>query len=106
MKSDQYSMAIGLGIILACIGSLFVVQSHCSAEPDIQSLIRQLENVDARVSRDALKALVEIGEPAVPALIEALSDENRAIRLKAAKALGQIDIPEARKAVKEYKQQN
>ncbi|MFC1713195.1 hypothetical protein ACFL6S_05980, partial [Candidatus Poribacteria bacterium] len=81
MKSDQHFTAIGLGIILACISSLFVAQSYCSAGPDIQSLIRQLESMDARVGRDALKALVEIGEPAVPELIKALDNERFRVRL-------------------------
>ena len=93
MKSDQYFTPIRLGIVLACIGSLFVAQSHCSAESDIQSLIKQLENVDARVSRDALKTLVEIGEPAVPELIKALDNERFRVRQLAVAALGKIKEP-------------
>ena len=74
------------------------------ATNNVLGLIKALRHKDPQVGKDAVLALGQIGTPAVPALIEALSDEN--LRLYAVRALGQIGTPEAQKAVKEYKQQN
>ena len=54
---------------------------------------RGLERQAARLS------LVKIGEPAGPALIEALTDENKHRRWEAAKALGAICSPQAAPAL-------
>jgi len=45
--------------------------------------------------KEATKALVKIGKPAVQPLIAALKDENLYVRLNAAKALGNITDPRA-----------
>ncbi|HHZ93735.1 TPA: HEAT repeat domain-containing protein [Candidatus Poribacteria bacterium] len=48
------------------------------------------------------RALGEIGEGAVPALIQALKDQDAEVRRNAAVALVYIGTPEALKAVEEY----
>lgn len=95
--SGLLTTTIWLAVILAYIGSLFVIQSYCFAELNTQeriaSLIEQLKDVDRRVSHDAYKALVEIGEPAVPELIKALDNESFSVRQYAVFALGKIGEP-------------
>ena len=60
---------------------------------------------DPEVRGDATEALVQIGKDAVPALVQALQDQNEYVRLHAAWALGEMGTPEALKAVKEYESQ-
>ncbi len=70
-------------------------------EPDIECLIRSLENPDSDVRRRAAQTLRSVGQEAkaaVPALIVALNDESRIVREFAAAALGNIG-PEAKAAV-------
>ena len=56
--------------------------------------------VDKGAEREsARRALVNIGEPAVPALIDALSNLKQQVRWEAAKALGQIGDPIAAPAL-------
>jgi len=64
----------------------------------VPALIEALSDEVWGVRYSAARALGEIGEPAVPALIEALSK----IGEPAAKALRKIRTPEAMKAVEEY----
>ncbi|WP_207205249.1 HEAT repeat domain-containing protein [Methanolobus psychrotolerans] len=66
--------------------------SGCIGEPTVESLIRDLDDMDANTRTTAEEGLVEIGEPAVEPLIEVLSDENEATiaRMGAAKTLGRI----------------
>jgi HEAT repeat protein len=60
-----------------------------------------LKDRDERVRQSAAWALGEIGaaaKPAVPALIEALKDEDRDVQFRAAEALKRIDPEAAHKA--------
>lgn len=66
-----------------------------------EQVIPQLQARTPSERRQAADALVVLGadaRPAVPALIEALKDEDEGVRLRAARALGVIG-PEARAAL-------
>ena len=56
----------------------------------IKSNIRKLGNPDERVQKQAFDALVQMGQPAVPALVEALKDQDSSVRETAAEALRKI----------------
>jgi HEAT repeat protein len=56
----------------------------------VAPLIEKLTDNDFQVRHDAANAIVKIGSPAVPALIEALKNENKQVRWRAASALGAI----------------
>ncbi len=56
----------------------------------VDDLIEKLSNPSEEVRDNAAEKLVEIGEPAVPALIDALKNENNLVRGGAAEALGCI----------------
>jgi len=66
---------------------------------DISLLIKDLANPDAVVRETAREALVAIGKPAVPALIDALSNPHRQARWEAAKALDCLRDPAAAPAL-------
>ena len=55
---------------------------------DVKGLIKALRHEDVR--KEAAEALVNIGEPAVEPLIQALKDEYSDVREEAARALGRI----------------
>lgn len=57
---------------------------------EIDSLIQDLGSPDTLVKADAAKTLVEIGDPAVEPLIEALRNEDYDIRENAVLVLGKI----------------
>ncbi|MDD8016852.1 MAG: HEAT repeat domain-containing protein [Bacteroidota bacterium] len=61
------------------------------ANNKIESLILELRSKDAVQRTRARNALVKIGKPAVPVLIELLSDPKEHLRWEAAKALGRIN---------------
>jgi HEAT repeat protein len=70
----------------------------------IDLLIKYLDFSDAIVRfavsrRPAVHALIQIGEPAVPKLINALLDRKREIRRNAAEALGFIGGRQAREGL-------
>lgn len=71
------------------------------AKDAVPALIEALDD-ENQVRSNATKALGWIGEPAVPALIQALGDENHYVRDNAADALGRIGTPEALKAIEAY----
>ena len=60
---------------------------------EIESLIKQFDNKEITIGRKAVERLVQIGQPAVPALIDALNHKNRRIRYHATIALGKIGSP-------------
>jgi len=62
-------------------------------EPAVPTLIEALGDEDRRVRGGVARALGGIGEPAVPALIKALGDEDEIVRLRALRALGGIGKP-------------
>jgi HEAT repeat protein len=60
------------------------------AETAINPLIRALSDADSMVSGLACNALVEIGKPAVPALLEMSKDVPQMARINAIRALAEI----------------
>lgn len=59
--------------------------------PSVRSLIKNLGmHKDDDVREEAIEELVNIGEPAVESLINALGDEDQVVRSLAAKTLGEI----------------
>ncbi len=61
----------------------------------IPLLIDSLHDSDRLFARFAGDALATVGNPAVPALIEALESENPRVRIEAARALALIHNPQA-----------
>lgn len=59
----------------------------------LDPLMLQLRNDEFK--DDALNALVELGEPALPRLVKALKDKDENVRKQAVKALGLIKHPKA-----------
>jgi HEAT repeat protein len=70
-----------------------------SFSSEIAALIADLDRPDGLVRQRARLALVDIGAPAVPALISRLSAANVHTRWEAAKALCDIGAPEAAPAL-------
>jgi len=62
---------------------------------DIKELIATLQNPDGFIRQEARTRLVEIGSPAVPALVEALEQLTGWGRWEAAKALSDIQAPQS-----------
>lgn len=71
-------------------------------QKNIDELIDQLTCDDIIACRNARQSLVEIGQEAVPRLIDALSDKREWVRWEAAKALGEIDGPKAAQALLDH----
>jgi HEAT repeat protein len=70
---------------------------------------QDLKDPVATVRWRAAETLGNIGpgaKPAVPALLEALKDEDGSVRVYAAQALEKIYTPEARKTLEEYKKKS
>lgn len=59
-------------------------------EAATQPLVRALNDEDAMVCNLAANALIKIGKPAVPSLIEAVKHESQAVRIHALRALAEI----------------
>jgi HEAT repeat protein len=59
----------------------------------IKSLIKELEKGDSLNRLEAAEALVQIGKPAISALISVLGNESWVVRMSAAEALGKIGKP-------------
>ena len=68
----------------------------------VPALIQALQDQDAKVRDSATDALEKIGKDAVPALIQALQNEDWNIRYFAIEVLERIGTPDALKAVEEY----
>ena len=60
-------------------------------EEDVLGLINSLEERDEDYSKNVIKALVEIGEPAVEPLIAAVKFNDSPLRYHASDALGEIN---------------
>ena len=77
-----------------CLALLLVATGATRAQDaDMAQLMKDLRTGDLEARLEAAWALSQIGEaatPAVPALIEALSDDDEGVRLLAASALGAI----------------
>jgi HEAT repeat protein len=65
------------------------------AEAAIPSLLIALRADDMYLRMAITGTLIAIGDPAVPGLVKALFDSNKAVRRAAAKALGKIGSPRA-----------
>jgi HEAT repeat protein len=59
-------------------------------DSQVAPLIERLNNRDVRIRREAIDGLVEIGSPALPALITAIQSEDRTLRLNAASVFGDL----------------
>ena len=59
-------------------------------ENAMQALVRALSDEDSMVSSLTVNALVKIGSPAVPALIDAVKDGSQSARIHALRALAEI----------------
>ncbi len=89
-KLKIHLILFSLIILQLSIFSGFNVASAASDEPDIKTLIEDLNAQDVNVKAASVKALVEAGEPAVEPLIEVLSSKDPEIRENAAITLGKI----------------
>ncbi|MCE5322603.1 HEAT repeat domain-containing protein [bacterium] len=86
-------------------------RSECTCEEKldaaIESLIYVFSSRDGLMRKSAREALVVIGRPAIPSLIQALADKNKNVRWESAKALEEIGDPSAAQAlVARLKQDN
>jgi len=91
MKVDESKIVLSVAVLIfstsiACAS----VNNGIANETAIESLIQDLADQNVSVKVNAVKSLVEIGEPAVDPLIQALKDNNPEIRENAAHALGKI----------------
>ncbi len=73
-----------------CAGSI-----DPAAIGDLKTLVGLLGSKDGITRTKAREALVDIGRPAVAALVGALKDHNQTVRWESAKALGQIKDPKS-----------
>jgi HEAT repeat protein len=64
-----------------------------------REMIRALAHADVTVRDDAVKALVALGEDAVPALLDALKHRSARVRQGAARALGEMRASQAADAL-------
>jgi hypothetical protein len=71
------------------------LQHTKAGQAQTDSLIALLANSNGLIRQRARYALVEMGEPAVPALIKALNIRNDYVHWQAAKALSQIASPKS-----------
>ena len=90
MKGARRRILVAAVIVLVVGGAvaIFLVDYF----RPVKSNIRRLGNPDERVQKQAVNALVQMGQTAVPALAEALKDKETDIRLLAAVALGQMGL--------------
>ncbi len=78
-----------LALVCLLLVLLLRLQS-CQRKPDVQEEIKKLQATDKDVREAAVKALVQIGQPAVDPLIKALKTDNPSVQAAAARALGLI----------------
>ncbi|MBI1927859.1 HEAT repeat domain-containing protein [Candidatus Poribacteria bacterium] len=79
-------------VVLLCFVSLMIIAFESKGE-EIESLISRLGEKSYAIRHKAVEDLVQIGDPTVPALIDALKDPNHYVRAEAAYVLGQIGGP-------------
>ena len=89
-------------MVYCCIGILLISGIFAPAsfagelESEIQLQVRGLESQDREVREAAAKALVNMGEDALPALsalVKALKDKNEVVSYRASKALSNLGAP-------------
>ncbi|MEG4839795.1 HEAT repeat domain-containing protein [Microcoleus sp. B9-D4] len=69
------------------------VSAQKASSKEISSLIQKLKSNDEREIDAAIEKLIKIGEPAIPALTEALQDKNSLVGRSAAEVLAKIGPP-------------
>lgn len=79
IASAAAAVLVSLALLVACRGK--------KAGPDIPALIADLKSPCEEVSGKANLTLIRVGEPAVPALVELLKDEDARLRARAATTL-------------------
>jgi HEAT repeat protein len=62
---------------------------------DVSGLVATLSDSNGLARQHAREGLVDVGQPAVPALLTALASSHEQVRWEAAKALSEIAAPEA-----------
>jgi HEAT repeat protein len=72
-----------------------MLEASGEPSPDLHALAAELRNPKGLARHRARQALIEIGQPAVPVLVDALSGSDRNARWEAAKALTEIPNPAA-----------
>ena len=73
------------------VGLVSIWMGGCQTpEQKVERLIKKLGHKKAKVRANATEALSNIGEDAVPALIQALQDQDEWVRSRATLALGRI----------------
>jgi len=77
-------------ILICLLMALFLGTQSCQRKPDVQEEIKKLQATDKDVREAAVKALVQIGSPAVEPLIKALKTDSPSVQAAAARALGLI----------------
>lgn len=81
-------------VAILCLVLFLQVSGNSWAQPvpytQVAPLIEKLTDNDFRVRHDAANAVVKIGSPAVPFLIEALKTQSKQVRWRAASALAEI----------------
>ena len=85
-------------ILVIQVLTCFAIVKTEAQEQVIRKFTEDLKSNDPQVRQSAIESLVELGEPAVPALIGVLKHEDVGVLSAAARALGQIGTPEAIKA--------
>lgn len=91
------------GVLLLILTALALITLRGAAQGEstsqvVLSLIRALQSEEAEVRNDVSRTLANFGPPVVPYLIDALSVDNKYVRLGAADALQRIG-PDAKQAV-------
>lgn len=90
----KFLTAAVLKVAILCLLLFLLVSGNSWAQPipytQVAPLIEKLTDNDFRVRHDAADAVVKIGSPAVPFLIEALKAESKQVRWRAASALAEI----------------
>ena len=92
MKVKMSKIALSVAVLIfstsiACAS----VNNATVNETMIESLIQDLADQNVSVKVNAVKALIEMGEPVVEPLIQALENDNPEVRENAAQALGKIE---------------
>jgi HEAT repeat protein len=75
--------------VLICFA---IVKTEAQEIEDLKQVIRKFSD-DSQVHQNAIESLVDLGKPAVPALIQALQDQD--VRRRVALALGKIGSVDA-----------
>ncbi len=90
---NQKGIAMRLWIPVACIILLLFGMGGGCQKSDQDNIATQIENLNSTshdVREAAIKALVEIGKPAVETLITSLESTNKEVQISASRALGEI----------------